>query len=322
MTSRILALSPRKNRAFTLAEMLTVVGILAVLIGILIPVINGARRSARRSAMQADLQTIASALDAYKADHGDYPRVTENTALSSNDTHPNPPTGAEVLCQALIAPLPAIESPIPANLRLMQDGNDGFGFRKRPGNPGPNGTWGNSDDEPPQGQVYGPYIRPDYFKLADPFNDDPNFANHAANRLCILPRGDNLHRDGAAAGDANWAPILYYPARPGKRDIRQPNAYLNNTAAAMFDSSVNELLFPKHSEAPGDALERLRFMMGDVNQNGTLEPDETPRFEGAFILWHPGFDAEYGPFDSTAGDKTKLESDDVNKMDDVTNFYP
>ena len=65
---------------FTLVELLVVIGILAVLVGILYPVINGAMRRAQRVRTAADLQAIAVGLDTYKQDHGSYPPVELNSS--------------------------------------------------------------------------------------------------------------------------------------------------------------------------------------------------------------------------------------------------
>ncbi len=121
-----------RRSAFTLIELLTVVGILALLIGILLPVILTGIRTAERARGSADLQAIATALEAYHSEFGDYPR-------SSNlDTAPII-AGSQVLLEALISP-------------RDDDGKAGPGFRKRPGG---------------QGQVYGPYLPLDKFKSSN-----------------------------------------------------------------------------------------------------------------------------------------------------------
>lgn len=53
------------HRAFTLVELLTVIGIIALLIGVLLPVLNKARASANCLACQANLHQIGQALQIY-----------------------------------------------------------------------------------------------------------------------------------------------------------------------------------------------------------------------------------------------------------------
>ncbi len=82
----------RRHDGFTLVEVLIVIGIIVLLIALLFPAVTAAYRQSVRTRMALDIQTISAALEAYKQDQGDYPRVT-----TAN-------TGSVVLCQALIAP--------------------------------------------------------------------------------------------------------------------------------------------------------------------------------------------------------------------------
>lgn len=57
---------------FTLVELLVVIGIIAVLIGLLLPALNGARESARTAACLANLRSIGIAATAYSQQFGNY----------------------------------------------------------------------------------------------------------------------------------------------------------------------------------------------------------------------------------------------------------
>ena len=63
----------RGKLGFTMVEILTVIGIIAILIAVLIPTLTTVRNMARRTQQRAQLTVIDLALIAFKADYGDYP---------------------------------------------------------------------------------------------------------------------------------------------------------------------------------------------------------------------------------------------------------
>lgn len=68
---RLLLSSPRRERrrAFTLIELLTVIAIVGVLAGILIPVVGRVRENARASSCASNLRQLGNALHLYAADN-------------------------------------------------------------------------------------------------------------------------------------------------------------------------------------------------------------------------------------------------------------
>lgn len=150
----------KQAKGFTLMELLVVISIIMILVGLLLPVLSYVRRSANVARIQGDLQTIATALEAYKQDFGDYPRPS---LTDSSQTR-----GAVTLCNALLSPGP---QGVANDINTIGDGADGYGFRARRTTVSrPTGAFdagGNPimvfDHYVWHGKVYGPYISPDSF---------------------------------------------------------------------------------------------------------------------------------------------------------------
>ncbi len=77
--------APHRRRAFTVIEVLVVVGIIALLVGILLVALGTARQSALKGETRAVLNQFASAAQQFQLEHGRYPGVIPDRVLA-NDT--------------------------------------------------------------------------------------------------------------------------------------------------------------------------------------------------------------------------------------------
>jgi general secretion pathway protein G len=301
--------SPAAGRAgFTLVEMLVVMGIIITLAGIALVGLNVAYRKGDRARTMADLQAIATALEAYYQDHGTYPRVLNDAINPAENLN-----GAQVLCQALMAPRPATTP----NRKPLSDGADGLGFRTRR-SPGADGVMFTGDDIG-QGKVFGPYLQVERFRI-----------NYDAG----TGKSEIIDRYGK--------PILYFPAYPKKinvsRAVQSPRGNvpglihtdpLDASEYSLFDADDNLTHFMRPVGNTGDntpALNRIRLMLGDFGgPGGALPPDgmittdtgEEHKYPGKFILWSSGPNELFGPEIDDSTPNTALDRKDADKCDDI-----
>ena len=67
----------RKDRGFTLIELMVVIVILGILAGLIIPRIMGRPDEARRAKARIQIESLGTALKLYKLDNGNYPTTEQ-----------------------------------------------------------------------------------------------------------------------------------------------------------------------------------------------------------------------------------------------------
>ena len=91
-------LSRPLRRGFTLVEILTVMAIIALLMGLLVPSFTAVRRFARDTRQRAEFASIEAALTTFRNDHGDYPPSARTIVAGENLDN----GGAQILTEALL----------------------------------------------------------------------------------------------------------------------------------------------------------------------------------------------------------------------------
>jgi prepilin-type N-terminal cleavage/methylation domain-containing protein len=251
---------------FTLIELIVVIAIIAVLVGLLLPAVSSITKQAERQAQRSALAGIASALEAYESDFGDYPRFTRGSDPTADDAALNESDerGARLLARALFGPAPRTATGLDAtNSRAdledaFHDGADGYGFkadRQIVIDP----ASGNRTFYFP-GKTYGPYLEPERWNLR------------------TLPGGG--FDETVVILDINEEPVLYYPARRKAPDINSGTLFvasdpLSERQAALYNSADNVGLMDQ---------ETLRAVLGDLDNNGRINAGEEPATVGPFLL--------------------------------------
>ncbi len=95
-----------KTKGFTIVEMLTVMGIIAILIGLLVPALNQVKDYARQVQQKSQFHSIGVGLELFKTEFGSYPESSDNIDIGPNGSnHPNDAAvycGANKLAEAMV----------------------------------------------------------------------------------------------------------------------------------------------------------------------------------------------------------------------------
>jgi prepilin-type N-terminal cleavage/methylation domain-containing protein len=323
----------RKKFGFTIVELLTVMAIIALLIGILMPSLTMVRRIAKDTRQKAQFHAIGSALETYAGDMEQYPDSTVRPWDTSVDppTPGNPPytVGSHQLAEALLGrdmlgldpwttwdvkadelstaiyasttkkPTPSLEDEVTKSLDR----------RKGPYlNPGSVEAYQiaqlYTDTAPGAGDVY-PGNIDRIGALSDTYSTAPVLTDSYRVKTAFLPPAGSTQ---VKAG----TPILYYRANITSR-IFENSKNAEGTAqtvsdacavASIYNSFDNEALLKlgtimnqskKHNFDKDEGGDKVgRTKFYDAITNPTITNQIRPYNQSSYILISAGFDGIFG----------------------------
>jgi len=289
----------KKKAAFTIVELLTVMSIIIILIGLLVPALNRVRRYTRRVRQKAQFHSIEVAMELFATDFDDFP--SSNAKDENGDDY----CGATKLCEAMMG-----QDLLGFHPYSHFNSDDGVGADELyPDNP----------PDPPDAAYLanlrlreGPYLQlesANTYKLKNLYGsgktgllDEDRFVLCDAYR-CVTPRTAGVGDTGL--GSKTGMPILYYRADTSKtnHNVDTPTDPRN-----IYNYRDNEELVKlglPWEQSPGiyHPLYKDEMLTSDWERfyvdtkNDKITTTSRPYRVDSYILLSAGFDGQYGTSD-------------------------
>jgi hypothetical protein len=292
----------RRKSGFTVVELLTVIGIMAMLVALLIPAVTAVRLTAKRVSQKAQFASIEMSLTAFKTDYGDYP--------PSNWWDPPPaPAGPRNYCGAQ----KLAEALVGWDLMGFQPKSD---FRANGFNDAGIFVY-NPNDAVLMAQRKGPYLEPasaGVFRLVDISPDKPGLFIDTVELapdtfvLCDVfsVKRITFRKPGILETTTQNAgtPILYYRANTSSKSLI-PSGSPANYQDQIYNPRDNFPLINlgRLADWNKSTAARRRHILEDFNffyeyiRDPKITARPWPYRPGSYILISAGPDGEYGTGD-------------------------
>lgn len=301
------------NNAFTIVELLTVMAVIALLIGLLVPALALVKDRAKDIQQRAQFHAISAGLEMFKADFGDYPESNDNslapvksaTNANANDVY----TGANKLAEAMVG-MDYLGFHPSSDFRA--DGRNTIVNRNNVTVPdeliyhaGTNIPDWETSIENIQARR-GPYVElenANAFRMNEVYTGDiAPFVNPWQGEYPMVLCDVYSRKRGGIGGKKTGTPILYYRARTHNtlQDSRAGTDVAFNSSIYNFRDNLNML----YLGMPDNRLDHALVDVGDefenfdemiINKN--VQAIRRPYRAGSFILWSAGKDGSFGTAD-------------------------
>jgi prepilin-type N-terminal cleavage/methylation domain-containing protein len=286
-----------RNKAFTLVELLTVIGIISLLLSLALPALNEARVRAREVGDRASLHSVGVAVESFANDMGYYPesglrtdpdRQTLEMMMGDQGEAPAD-QGAHRLVESLV-------------------GLDYLGFERHNYYQVADGIAGIDDGTPifagREAKRWGPYVQLESIAIGTMQEAHPDSHWFAG---VPDPEDDPISNPnpvfvGTLDRNAPKA-ILYYRARASKHLLDDIYDWLDNEYITKDEDATRHDLFHPNFSDPAALEGFYRFIwdtrtgMGVTENDRFDSPSARPFNKDTFILINAGRDHEYGTAD-------------------------
>jgi prepilin-type N-terminal cleavage/methylation domain-containing protein len=306
----------QQKNGFTIVELLTVMAVIALLIGLLVPALALVKDRAKEIQQRTQFHAISAGLEMFKADFGNYPESNDNainTASSPQKLADNRPyAGANKLAEAMV-------------------GYDYLGFHPNSDfrSDGANTIVNQLGVQVPNTVVYhpdydvanwetaaqniqarkGPYVELENasaFRMDEIYTSFPASSGYTAafslggtNQYPMALCDVFARKRGGLGGKKTGTPILYFRARThfsiqNSDSAPESSIYYFSDNATILDMGMPDTGVA-HTLFTGPSNEFVNF--DDTILNKNVQAVRRPYKAGSFILWSAGKDGSFGTAD-------------------------